>query len=102
MFLWDVHPTTFSNWKAGRWGYFVATWKHPKRDKFGEIHLVNSRTRKVRIDTVSHELDYLRLEWIFANRVGLGVRNEEWFCRFGDELTRKFWLEYERYTQRNH
>lgn len=101
VYLWDVHPTTFSNWKAGRWGYFVATWEHPKREKFGEIHLVHSKSRTIRIDTVSHELDHLRQEWLWANRVAVGGRNEEWFCRFGDELTRKFWREYDKYTKRN-
>jgi|GEM_PF-2272929 len=95
--LWNVHPTTFSNWRGGRWGYFIATWENPKRDKFGEIHLVESR---IRVDTVSHELDHLRLEWLFANRVGLGIRNEEWFCKFGDELIRNFYREYGKHQKR--
>lgn len=97
IFLWDVHPNTFANWKAGRWGYWIATWSNPKSGKFGEIHLVESRVRE---DLISHELDHLRLEWLFANRVGLGVKNEEWYCSFGDELTRKFWREYKKYKRR--
>jgi len=95
VYLHDVHPSTFDKRGGGRWGYFVSCWENSKYGLFGEIHLVSSR---VRHDVVIHELDHLRLEWLFANRVGLGTRNEEWFCRFGDELTRKFWREYEKHV----
>lgn len=98
VYLWDVHPTTFSNWKGGRWGYFVYSDEHPRKGKFGEIHLVK---RRVRPDLVSHELDHLRMRWCFEKWIIITPRNEEWFCRFGDELTRKFWKAYDNYQQIN-
>lgn len=94
VYLWSVHPNTFDNWKGGRWGYFVYLAENPRLGKFGEIHLVESR---VRVDSVSHELDHLRCAWIFKNGITLSTRNEEWFCKFGDELTRNFWREYDKF-----
>ena len=96
VYLHDTSPNTFHRRGGGRWGYFLATWENSKDGLFGEVHLVKSR---VRVDSVSHELDHLRMEWIFSNRVGLGTRNEEWFCKFGDELIRNFYKEYERYNR---
>lgn len=93
VYLYDTTPKTFERHGGGRWGYFVPRWEHPKRGWFGDIHLVKSR---VRTDLVIHELDHLRLEWIFANEVTLSTRNEEWFCKFGDELVRNFYREYEK------
>lgn len=93
VFLHEITPITFHRRGGGRWGYFTPTYENPKKGKFGEIHLVASR---VRVDSVSHELDHLRQEWLWANRVAVGGRNEEWFCRFGDELTRNFWREYKK------
>lgn len=98
VYLHDTSPTTFHRRGGGRWGYFAATWEASKSGMFGEIHLVDSR---IRVDTVLHELDHLRCEWMFANRIGLGIRNEEWFCKFGDELIRNFYREYNKYEQRN-
>lgn len=94
VYLWDVHPTTFKSWGGGRWGYFdLDTIEHPRRGRFGDIHLVKSR---VRPDLVSHELDHLRLRWCFEKWIIITPNNEEWFATFGDELTRKFWREYNR------
>src|SRR5512146_1437043 len=110
VYLHDVHPSTFKRNGGGRWGYFVKKWDNPKEGLFGEIHLVKSR---VRVDSVSHEIDHLRCEWMFANGRYVTIkvrgrktlvrgkiltgRNEEWYCRFGDELTRHFWREYKRF-----
>lgn len=95
VYLEDVHPNTFHRRGGGRWGWFLATHDNPRRGLFGEIHLVKSR---VRMDVVSHELDHLRCDFLFSNRISLSTRNEEWFCKFGDELTRNFWRSYERYN----
>jgi hypothetical protein len=97
VYLHDVHPNTFSRKGGGRWGYFIRTGSsNPRRGKFGEIHLVKSR---VRHDSVSHELDHLRMKWLFSKWIIVTPNNEEWFCTIGDELTRKFWNEYERYKR---
>jgi hypothetical protein len=93
VYLHNTTPTTFNRRGGGRWGYFVPRWENPKVGLFGEIHLVQSR---VRYDSVQHELDHLRCAWIFGNRVNLSTRNEEWFCRFGDELIRNFYREYKK------
>ena len=98
VYLHDVSPNTFNRKGGGRWGYFVATWEHPRRGKFGEIHLVKSR---VRPDTVSHELDHLRCEWMFKRWIILTPKNEEQWCKFGDELTRNFWREYGKYNKKD-
>jgi hypothetical protein len=98
VFFWDVHPNTFENWKAGRWAYFVATYENPRKGKFGEIHFVK---RRFRHDTVAHELDHLRCEWMFSKWIILTPKIEEWFCTFGDELHRRFWREYGKYQQTN-
>ena len=87
VFLWDVHPNTFANWKAGRWGYFLATWKSPRLGTFGELHFVKSR---LRIDTVVHELQHVIIEWMWANRTAITGKNEEYLCTFMDELVRNF------------
>lgn len=94
VYLHETSPTTFYRNGGGRWGYFLPRWEHSKRGWFGDVHLVKSR---VRVDLVSHELDHLRLEWIFANEIWLSTRNEEWFCKFGDELIRNFYREYDKH-----
>lgn len=96
VYLHDVHPNTFYRKGGGRWGYFIPNRKSSRSGLFGEIHLVKER---IRPDLILHELDHLRLEWLFANRVGLGTRNEEWFCKFGDEIMRNFYREYYKYKQ---
>lgn len=88
----DTHPSTFERKGGGRWGYFKASGEWPIRVGFvGEIHLVASR---VRVDSVSHELDHLRCSFLRRNGIVLNTRNEEWYCKFGDELIRNFYREY--------
>ena len=84
--LWDVHPSTFARWKAGRWGYFLATWTSPKVGEFGEFHFVVSR---LRFDTVSHEVFHCVVEYLWANRDNITTRNEERYATLNDELVRK-------------
>lgn len=91
IYLWDVHPTTFANWKGGRWGYFIAKWDNPKQGFFGEVHLVKSRVRE---DLVVHELDHVRTEWMWANGFTITRSNEERMTSFLDELVGKFYREY--------
>lgn len=91
VFLWDVHPNTFANWKAGRWGYFIAKWENPKVGFFGEVHLVESR---VRPDLVVHELDHVRTEWMWANGTTITRKNEERMTEFLDKLVGSFYREY--------
>jgi hypothetical protein len=95
--LWDVHPNTFANWKAGRWGYFLATYEHPKQGLFGEVHLVKSRVRE---DLVVHELDHVRTEWMWANGETITRKNEERFTEFLDQLVGKFYIEYRKIVKR--
>jgi hypothetical protein len=84
--LWDVHPTTFYRWKAGRWGYFEATWDNPKSGKFGELHFVLGN---LRFDTVSHEVFHVIVEYLHANRDNITTKNEEKYADLTDELNRK-------------
>lgn len=91
VFLWDVHPTTFSNWKMGRWGCFNENWENPKQGFFGELHFVESRMRE---DLVNHELLHAWIEWIWANRTAVTNRNEETLVALFDEMTRNFYREY--------
>ena len=94
VFLWDVHPTTFSNWKMGRWGVFIPKWSSPSSGFFGSIHFVDSVKRPLRVDTVTHELLHTWIEWIWANRTGVINRNEETMVSLYDELVRNFYREY--------
>lgn len=94
VFLWDVHPNTFQNWDAGRWGYFLATYENPKKGLFGEVHFVDSASRKLREDTVVHELDHLRTEWMWANGETITRKNEERMTEFLDQLVGRFYREY--------
>jgi len=91
VYLWEVHPTTFSNWGAGRWGYFIPKWENSKVGFFGEIHLVKSRVRE---DLVVHELFHVMVEWMWANGITVTRSNEERMAEFLDELVRKFYREY--------
>ncbi len=89
--LWDVHPTTFANWGAGRWGYFQAAWEHPKHGKFGEIHLVRSRVRE---DLIVHEMFHALCEWMYANRTTITNQTEERMAELLDSMVRGFYREY--------
>lgn len=89
--LWDVHPNTFQQWKAGRWGYFLATYENPKLGKFGEIHLVKSR---VRPSLVIHELNHAWVEWMWSRGETITRKNEERLISFNDSLVDKFYKEY--------
>lgn len=97
VYLHETTPETFQRKGGGRWGYFVPRWESSRTGWFGDIHLVSSR---VRVDVVQHELDHLRLEWIFSNEIVLSTRNEEWYCKFGDELIRNFYREYNKYVDK--
>jgi len=93
VYLYDVHPNTFANWGAGRWGYFIAKWENPRIGFFGEIHLVKSRIRE---DLIVHELFHVLVEWAFAKGGSITRRNEERMAELLDELTRKFYREYKK------
>ena len=97
VYLWDVHPNTFQNWKAGRWGYFIAKWDNPRIGFFGEIHLVKSR---VRVDLVVHELFHALTEWMWANREPISNRTEEFFASLLDEMTRGFYREFNKLNKK--
>lgn len=99
VYLHDVHPTTFANWKGGRWGFFVAKWSNPKSGLFGEIHLVKSRAR---VDLVAHELFHALCEWMWANREPISNRSEEMYASMMDELTRNFYKEYKKLKGSKH
>lgn len=96
VYLHDVSPSTFQRKGGGLWGYYQPHGKRTKFGLFGEIHLVRSR---VRVDVVAHEIDHLRCDWIFSNGIQLSRYNEEWYCKFGDELIRNFYHEYNKYTK---
>ena len=85
--LWDVHQNTFANWDSGRWGYWEATWSNPRSGLFGEFHFLKGR---LRIDTISHELDHLRQEWIWANRLSWTGGSEEALIEMKDKLLGSF------------
>lgn len=87
VFLWDVHPNTFENWGGGRWSYFQPTYHDAKEGEFGELHFVRGR---LRIDTIVHELDHIRTEWMWANGETITRKNEEKYASLLDEITRKF------------
>lgn len=87
VFLWDVHPNTFERWEGGRWGYFLATWEHPYKDKFGELHFVKSR---LRFDAVYHELRHLAIEWFWSNGISVDRKNEEKLVSFEDKIANSF------------
>lgn len=97
VYLDKVHPNTFANRKGGRWGWFLGTSEHPKRGILGEIHLVESR---VRPDSVAHELDHARTEWMLINGTTITRSTEERMASFLDELTRKFWREFKKYQEK--
>lgn len=45
---------------------------------------------RLRVDTIAHELDHLRAEWIWSNRLAWTGKNEERFVEMGDELLGRF------------
>src|SRR3972149_505274 len=85
VYLHDVHPTTFSRRKGGRWAYFAANCENHRKGKFGELHFVRSR---VRFDVIVHELDHLRTEWMWARGETITRKNEERMALLLDELCR--------------
>ncbi len=85
--LWEVHPNTFARWGAGRWGYFLATYDQPRAGKFGELHFVEKR---LRYDTITHELFHLAIEWVWSGGDVITRKNEEKYASFFDEITRNF------------
>lgn len=91
VYIHDVHPNTFANWKAGRWGYFEGKWENPRIGFFGEVHLVKSRVRE---DLVVHELDHVRTEWMWANGTTITRKNEEKMTEFLDILVGRFYREF--------
>lgn len=92
VFIHDVSVDTFVRRNGTRWGYYqAAEERQNKAGKFGEIHIVSGR---VTPDTVAHELDHARWDWIFSNDITPSTRNEERLCKLLDEMTRNFWREY--------
>lgn len=91
--LEDVHPDTFNRHNGSRWGYFQANYEFPRRGLFGEIHLVASRVTR---DLVAHELLHLWIEWLRTKDITIVPQNEEKYVVLFDELTRRFWKEYEK------
>lgn len=91
VFLYDVSPKTFKKRGGGNWGYFIAKWEHPRKGLLGEIHLV---ARRVRVDTVAHELDHARSEWMLSMGTTITRATEEKMACLMDELIRKFYREY--------
>lgn len=103
VFLWDVHPNTFANWDAGRWGYVdLDVQEHHRRGRFADLHFVKSRFRP---DNIRHEVDHIVINWMYNGDTSrdrqaiINPYNEEWFCEFGDELSRKLWREYDKYNK---
>ena len=93
--LHDVSPQTFVRRNGTRWGYYQAeTFRHDRRGKFGEVHLVASR---VTPDLVAHELMHVLLDWIHCRDIDTR-RNEERLACLLDEMTRNFWREYGKVT----
>jgi hypothetical protein len=87
VFLWNVHPTTFYDWGGGRWGYYHPVRDNDRNGKFGELHFVKGR---LRFDTIVHELDHLRTDYMWSRGFTITRFNEERMAKFLDELTRKF------------
>ena len=100
VFLYDVDPKTFQRKDGGRWAYFVRAdgeneiVSRNRFGKFGEIHAIDTHTRQLRLDTVSHELFHLLAEWMRIKNVYITLKNEETLASRLDELTRNFWSEY--------
>jgi len=95
--LWEVHPTTFSRWGGGAWGYFQACYTNPRQGRFGELHFVKDR---LRYDVVNHELLHVLTEWMWAGGETITRKNEERYATFFDEITRKFIRELRRTNPR--
>lgn len=103
VFLWDVHPNTFARWDAGRWAYVdFETQEHHRKGRFADLHIVK---RRFRPDSIRHEIDHLVINWMYGadktrdRQAVINPYNEEWFCEFGDKLSRKIWKEYERHRR---
>ncbi len=97
VYLHDVHPTTFANWNMGRWGCFNKDYDNPRAGYFGDVHMVESRVRE---DLVVHELDHVRWEWMWANRIMVSNRNEETLTALLDELVRNFYREWRKLNKK--
>ena len=87
VYLWEVHPTTFKNWGGGRWGYWDDTRENDRAGKFGEMHFVKGR---LRYDTIVHEIDHLRTDYMWCRGFTITRTNEERMAKLLDELVRKF------------
>jgi len=99
VFLHDVTPAKFYRYAKTRWGFYwgynPAKCRKIYKGFFGELHFVASR---VTLDTVAHEIDHLRWDWIRARRIIPSPRNEERLACLLDEMTRNFWREYNKVT----
>lgn len=91
VYIHDVHPATFSNWGAGRWAFFQSKWENPKAGLFGEVHFVKSRIRE---DTVVHEFDHARTEYMYANGFTITRQNEERMAILLDKFVGEFYRKY--------
>lgn len=87
VYLHDVHPDTFQKRKGGRWGYYINWTERSKQGKFGELHFVKSR---LRFDTIVHEIEHMRIDWIWSRGDTITRKNEERYTTLLDELVRKF------------
>lgn len=97
VYWWDVHPTTFARWDAGRWAFYDNYEDRLKRrGKFGELHFVISQMRP---DTLGHELIHLLGDWLRHFDRTINVYNEEWIATTFDGWARKIWREYRKITK---
>lgn len=87
VYLHKVHSRTFYRWGGGRWGYWSNVRDNSRRGKFGEVHFVKSR---LRFDTIVHELDHVRTDWMWSRGETITRKNEERYATFLDEITRRF------------
>lgn len=87
VYLWAVHPDTFAKWGGGRWGYWDNERESDKAGKFGAIHFVK---RRLRFDTIVHEIEHVRVDWMWSRGDTITRKNEEKYTILLDELVRKF------------
>lgn len=87
VYLWAVHPDTFANWGGGRWGYWQNVRESDRTGKFGEVHFVKGR---LRFDTIVHELDHIRTDWMWSRGETITRKNEERYAKFLDEIAGRF------------
>jgi len=87
VYLHNVHPRTFKRRGGGVWAYWDNVRDSPRRGKFGEVHFVRSR---LRFDTIVHELDHIRTDWMWSRGETITRKNEERYATFLDEIVRRF------------